>query len=70
MRVATRREKRREATMQEVMTVANDIKNLFRGTVAAEDILRAYESGEEVSVLGIASSIVLTIVPDSGCIYG
>ena len=56
--------------MQEVMTVANDIKNLFRGTVAAEDILRAYESGEEVSVLGIASSIVLTIVPDSGCIYG
>ncbi|KAI1790099.1 hypothetical protein LXA43DRAFT_947736 [Ganoderma leucocontextum] len=47
VRIATRRDKRREATMQEVMTVANDTKNFFRGTVTAEDVLRAYESGDE-----------------------
>ncbi|PIL29265.1 hypothetical protein GSI_09315 [Ganoderma sinense ZZ0214-1] len=47
VRIATRRDKAREATMQEVMTVANDIKNVFRGTVTADDVLRAYESGDE-----------------------
>ncbi len=50
VRIATRRDKQREATMQEVMAVVNDSKNLFRGTVTAEDVLRAYESGHEVSL--------------------
>ncbi|KAM5539717.1 hypothetical protein V8D89_006530 [Ganoderma adspersum] len=47
VRIATRRDKAREATMQEVMAVANDTKNLFRGSVTAEDVLRAYQSGDE-----------------------
>ena len=51
LRIATRRDEQREATTQEVVTVANDTKNLFRGTVIEEDVLRAYESGEEVSVI-------------------
>ena len=71
VRIATRRDKAREATMQEVMAVANDSKNVFRGTVTAEDVLRAYESGDEVSLLvGFVSSFVLTVVLARGCMCG
>nr|VWO99487.1 Tetrathionate reductase subunit B (Tetrathionate reductase subunit TtrB) [Ganoderma boninense] len=58
VRIATRRDKAREATTQEVMTVANDTKNAFRGTVTAEDVLRAYERGDEV---GVVMVIVLAV---------
>lgn len=58
--------------MQEVMTVANDTKNVFRGTVAAEDVLRAYETGDEVSLfVGSVLLVVLTFVPFTrGCMCG
>ena len=71
VRIATRRDKAREATMQEVMAGANDTKNLFRGTVTADDVLRAYESGDEVSLLGgSVLTVVLIMVRFRGCICG
>ena len=71
LRIATRRDEQREATRQEVMTVANDTKNRFRGTVTEEDVLRAYERGEEVSVIvRFAPFIILTMALIRGCAHG
>ena len=71
VRIATRRDKAREATIQEVMTVANDTKNVFRGIVTVEDVLRAYERGDEVS-LHVCSMlpVVLIVVLSRGCTCG
>ncbi len=54
VRIATRRDHRREATFQEISAVWADKSNPYRGHVSEQEIIGAYERGEEVR--GIASS--------------
>ncbi len=48
VRIATRRDYRREATFQEISAVWADKSNPYRGHVSEQEIIGAYERGEEV----------------------
>ncbi|EJF55946.1 hypothetical protein DICSQDRAFT_184070 [Dichomitus squalens LYAD-421 SS1] len=51
IRIVTRRDQKRGATAQEVLTAVGENTVARTGDLTAEDVMRAYESGEEASLL-------------------